>query len=1129
MRRQLLKMAAAIALFACVVPNVQAQQCGAGTYRSFAAINGQSPSQTAVNNNNIYVGAARLQVSHQTFGNGTINTNDISANHYAGEPGIRIGNANTTTTTFNNRIETTLNFRNPQNMAQFLPVANLSFRLHDVDAGDNVIVDAYDQNGTLINLTTAIYSFDGSSGTPYVSYAGGNRFTSAGSDDAGNNTRLGTVNLNFAGLQVRQIVFRYYDPTMSGTYTIAEMFGCNVPVTVYKTTNPIAGGAFGFTLTNTTRNTGATVTTSAAGTPTQVDGSTATGTQPFTVTTPGTAVTINESSLPAGWALVDATCSNAAGTSVGSRSGNTYTIPAANTASGEALTCTFTNSRTTLRLQKQLPGGRAQAGDQFTLAIAGPGAPAAVTTTGSGSTATGTVTHASATAGSAYTLSETAAGSTVLSNYTTTYSCTNARAGGQTPSGSGTSFSVTPVAGDDLTCSFTNTRRTRLTLAKVVVNDDNGTQLPSAWTLSASGPTPISGTTGSAAVTNAFVTPGTYTLSESATPGGYTASAYSCVVNGGAPVSGNSIALAQGDAAVCTITNDDIGEAPPQGVACGIGHHVGPSGASFSFGAGGVNASATLQNMSYQAGSTALGSVVRFRDSTGRTYSTPQGSGRWLLTNSTTATSVTITFSPAIPAHRIGVGIYDMGNWDATRPNNDEDANYRPRLTLGLAGGASTDDFVGHQIEANRTQAIYTPGNGRVEMDASVFATGVERTWRQSVFLRGNSNALVSSLTLTATDVRPGDNIAVGLVSIPSCVTISKITEGGVGSFDFTSTNINNWNNTSAASPVTLTTTATGTPVSSTRYHYAHPVSSANQGTQPVTLTEAVPADWILAPAQCTDANSARNGNTGSFGTLAGGVLTIPADRMRFESNITCTFTNTRAAILRLQKALPDGRFVAEDQFMLSMTGAGAPAAVTTTGTGTTVTGSVAHTTAMPGSAYTLSEAAAGGANLGNYVTTYSCTNARPGGQTPSGSGTSIGITPVSADDLTCTFSNALRLANLSVTKTNTPAAGPSDEVGDVVISGSQTTYAIVVRNNGPEPVAGAILRDTPEAGLSACALATQACEVTGGTATCPTVGAGTGQLSMTNLQATPPAGGVLIPNIANGGEITVRVSCTVN
>ncbi len=101
---------------------------------------------------------------------------------------------------------------------------------------------------------------------------------------------------------------------------------------------------------------------------------------------------------------------------------------------------------------------------------------------------------------------------------------------------------------------------TTLTLNKVVINNNGGSAVATAWTLStvALSPTLISGTTGSTDVTNATVAPGAYTLSESGGPAGYTASLYSCVKNGGAAVVGNSITLAAGDDATCTITNNDI-------------------------------------------------------------------------------------------------------------------------------------------------------------------------------------------------------------------------------------------------------------------------------------------------------------------------------------------------------------------------------------------------------------------------------------------------------------------------------------------------------------------------------------------------------------------------------------------
>jgi len=93
---------------------------------------------------------------------------------------------------------------------------------------------------------------------------------------------------------------------------------------------------------------------------------------------------------------------------------------------------------------------------------------------------------------------------------------------------------------------------TTLTLIKLVAG------IPSTlWTLSTVSPSPtiISGVTGSVAVTNAMVLPGSYTLSESVLPAGYTAGLYSCATNGLPAVVGNTINLVSGDDVICTITN----------------------------------------------------------------------------------------------------------------------------------------------------------------------------------------------------------------------------------------------------------------------------------------------------------------------------------------------------------------------------------------------------------------------------------------------------------------------------------------------------------------------------------------------------------------------------------------------
>ncbi|MFZ2072622.1 MAG: ice-binding family protein, partial [Minisyncoccia bacterium] len=96
-----------------------------------------------------------------------------------------------------------------------------------------------------------------------------------------------------------------------------------------------------------------------------------------------------------------------------------------------------------------------------------------------------------------------------------------------------------------------------LTLVKSVTNDNGGALTIADFPLTATGPTTITGISGAGAVTNATVSAGAYTLSETINSG-YTPSTYSCVVNGSPAVVSNSLTLSGGDVATCTITNDDI-------------------------------------------------------------------------------------------------------------------------------------------------------------------------------------------------------------------------------------------------------------------------------------------------------------------------------------------------------------------------------------------------------------------------------------------------------------------------------------------------------------------------------------------------------------------------------------------
>lgn len=347
------------------------------------------------------------------------------------------------------------------------------------------------------------------------------------------------------------------------------------------------------------------------------------------------------------------------------------------------------------------------------------------------------------------------------------------------------------------------------------------------------------------------------------------------------------------------------------------------------------------------------------------------------------------------------------------------------------------------------------------------------------------------------------------LVTIASLPTINlrKTTLGALGSFGFALTNTLQTTGAVATTALNTPTQVDGDTV--TPGVQVFTVATAGQA---VTIDEnSLPAGWTLSAAVCTDAGNA------TVGSLSGTTYTIPASATALDAVLTCTFTNTRQPILRLQKALPLGRFVATDQFALTISGPGGPSTVTTTGS-SNAPGEVAIVNpGSSGGVYTLTEAGAAGTNLPSYTTTYACTNALAGGQTPGGSGVSFNVTAADGDDLTCTFSNTRApIADLSITKTNTPGVnGDIDQAGDTLARGATTTYTIVVSNTGPDAVTGAVLRD-PAAGRSNLTCTAPA-TCTG--AACPSA-----TLSLAALDA-----GVVLGNLVNGGTVTVTLSCVVN
>jgi hypothetical protein len=294
-------------------------------------------------------------------------------------------------------------------------------------------------------------------------------------------------------------------------------------------------------------------------------------------------------------------------------------------------------------------------------------------------------------------------------------------------------------------------------------------------------------------------------------------------------------------------------------------------------------------------------------------------------------------------------------------------------------------------------------------------------------------------LTLPAANVRPSAQINCIFTNTakPATVVTRKTTSNTVGGpFVFSATNL-------AAAPAAITTTAVATPAPAAPT--AINVSTLNSIVQ---ISENASSYFTISGASCTDANAAVTGNPASFGTLTGLLLTIPAANVLPGAQITCTFTNAGVPPkIRFQKALAaSGRLAAADQFRLSVTGTGAPAAINTTGAGAAITSAAISFTATANSAYSLTETMAPGSTslLSGYAQVISCSNGNATGTNVSSlNSLPITFTIQAADDVNCTVTNnGTPTPQLVISKTFATASTP-------VVLGQAVTYTYTIANTG--------------------------------------------------------------------------------
>jgi uncharacterized repeat protein (TIGR01451 family) len=204
---------------------------------------------------------------------------------------------------------------------------------------------------------------------------------------------------------------------------------------------------------------------------------------------------------------------------------------------GENGSCMITNTLKAVpkvTVHKACPNGKAADGDRFQVKRDGSNVGDPLDCGGD--------LDVTVTAGQAYAITEDAAGTTDLANYTTTLSegCSGALA----------------HFGDTAGCTITNTLKAapKLTVIKHVINDNGGTSNAGNFTITVSGSSPSPASfPGSEAGTVVTLQPGPYAVNEAAVSGYAQSKSDAC-----------SGTLAHfGATATCTVTNNDIAVPPP--------------------------------------------------------------------------------------------------------------------------------------------------------------------------------------------------------------------------------------------------------------------------------------------------------------------------------------------------------------------------------------------------------------------------------------------------------------------------------------------------------------------------------------------------------------------------------------
>ena len=778
-------------------------------------------------------------------------------------------------------------------------------------------------------------------------------------------------------------------------------------VRVQKITTGGVGGPFTFTRTNlASAPLGITTTTVGVAAPAAPAA--------ITVSTVGTAVTLTETAA-AGYVFTSASCTDANSAvtgnvgAIGTVAGTTLTIPAANVKSSADFTCVFNNIRrpsvTLTKISNGAVGG-------FTFTGTNGWASQTITTVTAGVGVTG-ATQILAAASTATTITETIPAGYVLTSVT----CSGMGSGGTATPNLATgavAFNAAATAlGSNITCTFTNTRRPSVTLTKVSNGAVGGFTFTGTNGWASQTITTVTAGVGVTGATQILAAASTATTITETIPAGYVLTSVTCSGMGaggtatpnlatGAVVF-NAAATSLGSNITCTFTNTRLPRVTLTKISNG-----GVGGFTFT----GTNgwASQTITTVTSGVGVTgATQTLTAASTSTTITETVPAG---YSLASATCSGMNGGTATLAGNVLTLNAAATAPGNTVACTFTNTR----LPTVTLTKIsnGGVGGFTFTGTNGWASQTITTVTSGVGVTGATQTLTAASTSTTITETVpagyslasatcsGLGGGTATLAGNvLTLNAAATAPGNTVACTFTNtrLPT-VTLTKISNGGVGGFVFNGTN-----GFGAAQIITTVTSGVGV-TGATRT-----LAAASTST---TITETIPAGYVLASVTCS--------GLGSGGTatpnLSTGAVVFNAAATAAGSNISCTFTNTRLPTVTLTK-ISNGDV---GGFTFTGTNGWASQTITTVTSGVGVTGATQTLTAAS-TATTITETIPAGYDLASIT----CSGLGSGGTATPNLSTGAVVFNAAAtaagSNISCTFTNT-RLPTVTLTKISNGGVG---------------------------------------------------------------------------------------------------------